>query len=148
MFMMKGRKRIWQVNYSLYILGSQGELGQLSFYALATLPIRSGKLGHFRVIRACTSYLAIYSLRGMLARYDFLMLYRQIYNNMYLLAASSAVTLLINVLIALIVIAVIAYIAKLVLDSIPAPPVVRTIAYLILFLVVLLVLLHYFGVFV
>lgn len=64
---------------------------------------------------------------------------------MFLLIALG-ITQLIYILIALIVIAIIAYIIKVILDHIPAPPFVRTIAYLVLFLIVLLVALSYFGV--
>lgn len=65
---------------------------------------------------------------------------------MTLLFAATGINTLIQVLIALIVIAVIIYVAKLILDSIPAPPVVRTITYLVLFLIVILVLLNYLGI--
>lgn len=54
---------------------------------------------------------------------------------------------LISLLIGLLILAIVVYVFKLILDSIPLNPTVRTIAYLILFLIILLVGLRYFGLF-
>lgn len=54
--------------------------------------------------------------------------------------------MLIDILIAAIVIVVIVYVAKLVLDMLELPPPVRSIAMLIIGLIVLIVVLGWFGV--
>lgn len=55
---------------------------------------------------------------------------------------------LITILISLLILAVVVYVVKLILDSMAVPPTIRTIAYLILFIIVLVVALRYFGIWV